>query len=253
MRCVTVDKHIAYQKLCEVLDLPGCPVCRLTLEAVASYLDQLMYADVNAINIRERLRLARGFCPEHARQVIEIGHALGVAIIYKDVIDNLIRALAAGHYRTPSLWRRVLEARDSVRACTATADLVSTLGPQQMCPACAERRMMEDVYLGTLNDHLEEDPEFLEAMRQSDGLCLSHFRRALELVRTQRAYEFLVELQLDQWQALSQELSEFIRKNDYRFRHEGFGAEGDSWLRAVQQIIGRWRVPRSTPPTSQPG
>jgi hypothetical protein len=239
-----VDKHIAYQKLCEASEQAGCPVCRLTLEAVASYLDHLMYADVNVIRLREQLRLARGFCPEHARQTLAIGHALGVAIIYKDVIDNLARALAAGRYQTPAPWHKLREARRDELATAATTETVSSLSAQRTCPACAERSMIEDVFLGTMDEHLDGDPPFVEILRQSEGLCLPHFRRALELVRSRRAYDVLADLQLGWWRSLSAELAEFIRKNDYRFRHEGFAEEGDAWLRAVRRVIGEWEEPR---------
>jgi len=32
--------------------------------------------------------------------------------------------------------------------------------------------------------------------------------------------------------------SEFIRKNDYRFRHETWGEERDAWLRAIAALAG---------------
>ncbi len=34
------------------------------------------------------------------------------------------------------------------------------------------------------------------------------------------------------------ELDESIRKNDYRFVSEGFGAEGDAWIRALERLSG---------------
>ena len=34
------------------------------------------------------------------------------------------------------------------------------------------------------------------------------------------------------------ELDEFIRKNDYRFMSEGFGSEGDAWIRAIERLSG---------------
>ncbi len=43
---------------------------------------------------------------------------------------------------------------------------------------------------------------------------------------------------LKSWQALRDELAEFIRKQDYRFRDEGLGAEGDAWIRAIAQVSG---------------
>ena len=39
--------------------------------------------------------------------------------------------------------------------------------------------------------------------------------------------------------ALSSEgCDEFIRKNDYRFMSEGFGSEGDAWIRAIECLSG---------------
>jgi len=39
-------------------------------------------------------------------------------------------------------------------------------------------------------------------------------------------------------ESLHRELAEFIRKNDYRFKDEGFGTESDSWKRAVHKLTG---------------
>jgi len=38
---------------------------------------------------------------------------------------------------------------------------------------------------------------------------------------------------------LRKELDEFERKHDYRFTKEGFGKEGDSWIRAIEKMIGK--------------
>jgi hypothetical protein len=32
---------------------------------------------------------------------------------------------------------------------------------------------------------------------------------------------------------------EFHRKHDYRFSKEKFGKEGDSWIRAIEKMIGK--------------
>jgi len=43
------------------------------------------------------------------------------------------------------------------------------------------------------------------------------------------------------WERLLAQLSEFIRKNDYRFRDEPVGEEGDAWLRAIAALAGAQR------------
>jgi hypothetical protein len=46
-------------------------------------------------------------------------------------------------------------------------------------------------------------------------------------------------VQLAHWESLIAELSEFVRKNDYRFQHEPVGREGSAWLRAVDAVSGQ--------------
>jgi len=38
------------------------------------------------------------------------------------------------------------------------------------------------------------------------------------------------------------DLQKFCRKRDYRFRKEGFGREGDSWIRVVNTMMGSREV-----------
>ena len=54
-----------------------------------------------------------------------------------------------------------------------------------------------------------------------------------------RALERLREVQRACLESLLAELSEFIRKHDYRFTGEGMGAEGTSWIRAVEMVAGK--------------
>jgi len=39
--------------------------------------------------------------------------------------------------------------------------------------------------------------------------------------------------------SIIEELKEFERKHDYRFSKEKFGKEGDSWIRAIEKLIGK--------------
>jgi hypothetical protein len=48
----------------------------------------------------------------------------------------------------------------------------------------------------------------------------------------------VVAAQRSVWERLYDELGEFIRKNDHRFRDETFGPERDSWRRALEAISG---------------
>ncbi len=142
-------------------------MCRLSLASVARSLDSLAYEQVNDVALREQLRASRGFCPHHAWQLAhQPSSALGVAIIYRDVLGEVMRileegssgGLLAGYRRKPTLASRLL--------------------PQASCPICANLADSEGRYLSTLIDHLPE-PDFAEIYLSHSGLCLPHLERAL--------------------------------------------------------------------------
>lgn len=69
------------------------------------------------------------------------------------------------------------------------------------------------------------------------GFCLPHLRQVTARLRGE-ALERLLQYQQERWEELRAELAEIVRKNDYRFQGEGFGAERDAWLRAVRAVVG---------------
>ena len=80
-------------------------------------------------------------------------------------------------------------------------------------------------------------------------LCLPHLCTALGSVRRRQHVQSLTEMALTQFITLEEELSELIRKSDYRFRGEPRGREAASWTRAAQLLAGapavRWSLRRA--------
>ena len=220
-----MSKDTLYFDLLDACAETGCPVCRLSLKSVQRYLDNVMYEYVSDPGMRADLRAARGYCNDHGWWLTRIhGHSLGIAITYHDVVNALLDAMES------------IPAGRSARQ--RAQELLKRLRPAAECPACAHRRTMEDLALGALLRHVE-DEGLTAALVRSDGLCLPHFLRALELVRDNNALARLVDLQRRTMGELHADLAEFMRKSDHRFRDEGFGKEGDSWLRAVGIVCGR--------------
>jgi len=172
--------------------------------------------------VRARLRKARGFCRTHAARLNRAGASLGIAVIQHDVIGALLAILQEG--------ARTHEPRQA-------ALLARNMGPQEACPACQHQKEMERLYLEALIKSVA-DPDIWQAYTTSAGLCLPHFRQALHQAHNAEVLAQLIQAQRGFWERLHGELAEFIRKNDYRFRDEGLGVEGDSWLRALTAIAG---------------
>jgi hypothetical protein len=156
------------------------------------------------------------------------GSALGIAILYRDLLRQAGRSLEGARFDAGGLLRR-----------GGAAAAVRALTPEKGCPACAHRDEMERLSLAAMLEALaKRDKGMQAALDGSAGLCLPHVRRALALARDEASFAFLRGLMEAKLNGLVAELDEFIRKNDYRFTHEGFGAEGDSWKRAIGVVVG---------------
>jgi len=238
-----LKQTIMFHEVLEACAQPGCPACRLALKSVEGYLDSLFYEFVNDAGIRQHLRRSLGFCREHAWLAIDarFADALGTGIIYHDLLRLLLRQVPYARKRlaarTYPAWfpagLRSFLARWQFRRQQEAIPFSST----ETCPACRQYQITSDIALSALLEFLG-DPRMLDAYRASSGLCLPHLRQAMEIERNLEAQFQLLELTLIKWTDLKGELHELIRKHDYRFIEQGFGAEGDSWKRAVAAIVG---------------
>ena len=224
-----MSRHSVFFEVEDALAKPGCPLCRLTTASVLQYFAALGYEQVNDVALRDELRANGGFCPRHAWLFWEqSGNRLGVAIIYRDVLANATRGLRGGRAAVSGLGRRV------------SSLFRSDAGPsdepeQRACTACRYERDAERRYRSTLLEHLGA-PDVRERFAASSGLCLPHLSRALTGSDGETGW-----LQQDAERrlgALVDELDEYIRKHDYRFRHEGFGTEEDAPRRAIERAVG---------------
>ncbi|OGO42349.1 MAG: hypothetical protein A2W36_01815 [Chloroflexi bacterium RBG_16_58_14] len=229
-----------YEDLIEACGQDGCPICRMEQTTVEKALKGLLFELTNDIQLREHLRTSFGFCREHARILFEHGKgdALGVSIIYNDVITNILRSLpdpaqagSAGG-GLPGLLQR---SRHGLGEQVAAA--VKALTPQQRCMLCQQEEETRQAAIKALAESLGDEP-FRRALEASEGLCLLHLRLALEAVPDAVSCAALLAISRKQLETLNAELAEFIRKNDYRFHDEGFGHEGDAWKRALNKISG---------------
>ena len=225
--------------LLEACRKPGCPVCRLEQRSVERYLDNQFYENVNKPAFRDGLRASLGFCNEHAWLAVDqrLGDALGFTIIYRDVINGILGRLEEQvPSRASRRWAVLLE-RMPIQVRSLMERMLYALTPQKRCPACQYREEVTHNMISVLLSELKA-AEMVNALQAPDGLCLTHLRLAVEHVKDVSACEMLVAIHREKLENLKTELTEFIRKSDYRFMAEGFGKEGDAWLRAIGMMVG---------------
>lgn len=230
-------------KLLEACREQGCPVCILEQRDLERYLDRQFYENVNSPAWRDSLRASLGFCHEHAWLAVDqrLGDALGFSIIYRDIVNSILNQLdentgtAPTSRRGTSLLKQIAEpARNLIEK------LLSALTPRKRCPVCEHRDEMTHNTLSVLVKELPGS-EMTAALQASEGLCLPHLRMTFEQIKDSSTGEKLLAIHREKFEGLRTELAEFIRKNDYQAVKEGFGREGDAWLRAVRLIVGNNR------------
>lgn len=219
---------LVFARVREALASGGCPVCRLVTHAVQRFLDNFLYERVNDPEIREELRASWGFCPHHAWALpAQRNPVLGVAIVYRDLVGTLRERLDD-----------VLRSRTRRRRATEAAVHLA-LRPAAPCPACLHRQRMEEVYVASLLEH-SADPEVRQALAGPAPLCLPHLIVAASVARSAEQLTRLLEDQRQALARLEADLSELVRKHDYRFRREGLTPDqGVSWTRALEVLSGR--------------
>jgi hypothetical protein len=235
-----------FSDLSEACSQPGCPICRLVRRAVEHFVQHMLYENVNDIPLRAQLRQNLGMCHTHAWLLLEpdMGDALGTAIIYNDVFTNILRHLPEPINPSPKMPQPTFLQR-FLRTLTERVKAArQALTPQGVCPACKQQDIYAHLSLAVLVKALQGESQ-ADVLAKSDGLCLSHLDQAFSMAHDVTVYNALVNASRKRYEILQGELAEFIRKNDYRFRGESFGSEGDSWRRVIGVSVGgRWVFPR---------
>ncbi len=228
------ERHTAYHMLLEAFAEQGCPACRIVETNLLRYLDLLIHENVNDVDFRAELRQAGGFCTTHAWWLVDRvrGAALGTAIMYRDVLHTLGQRLA-----TVTPGGGMLTGRRR-RSLTSLGGQFGAARNRSACPLCLNREREEEAFLGTFASNCR-DWRFMERYEMSDGLCFGHLERTIGKLRDDEALRVLLAAQTKIVERLLHELDEFQRKNDYRFHLEPFGAEVDSWQRAIELVNGR--------------
>jgi hypothetical protein len=232
------DKFIGFFRLLDACDKPGCPVCRCLQFDAEQYLEALLYEQVNDPDTQRRLYAPWGFCNWHAWMLRETPDpTFGSSIIYADLlrlaIDRLERRSLRRVIRPQGrfAWLRRLLAR---RRSPAPVELY---GRRASCPACQVVAESETRYLQAAMQFVD-DPQLDYARARSQGLCVPHVIRALELGAGSPRADRLIAQTLPKWAELRRDLLGFVTKHDYRNTKPFTEAEGTAYLRAFETLAG---------------
>jgi hypothetical protein len=204
---------------------------------------------------REKVVAARGFCNRHAHLLYKatresgVGDGLGYALYIKDVIKEITEQLAPlytnlSNDSKPSKSKMMFRRRKRTSVISvAGARAVKHMAQGQKCPICEHLSSMDQIYLHTLVQMLD-DEDFRIEFKSSKGLCLPHFVSAMQMVCINKlknpiyVAQALIDAETKCLQLVEHLLSEFIRKQSWDFRNEPSGQEVNANVLALNLLFG---------------
>jgi len=217
------EKQLTYFEVLDALkEAKECPLCLLEARGVRRYLEALLYESVNDPLTRDALLRSKGYCHRHAHLLLSLESPLGTALLYQDQVNFFLRLLKQKSGATSRVsWRKPH----------------SIWKGQTICPVCRVQAENRRRYVSGLLRGLSEK-EMRKAFENCPALCIPHFLIMMREAASDNLRHYILDIQQRKLSHLSYELKEFCRKYDYRFSHEPFGSERDSWRRAVNLIVG---------------
>jgi hypothetical protein len=206
-------KHTTYFNLLDALKEDGCPICALIKKSIRKSMDDFLYGQVNDPAIRKQIKESFGFCNRHAWQFQKLGNGFSLSIIYRSLSESLVDKIDKK------------EIRDFQRV-------------RSTCMICKESKETERRYMEVFIENYEE-LQLRSSFKDSFGFCLTHLLALLKLCKNKEISAEVLKIESAKIKHIIDELKEFERKYDYRFSKEEFGKESNSWIRAIEKLIGK--------------
>ena len=226
------SKSFTYIYLEDSFKEKGCPVCNVVDKYVKRYLDNFLYENVNSPSVRIQLRQTLGFCNQHAWQVAKVKDGLGISIVYEDLLETVLNNFNTYLKNNTTVVK-------SKKSLTSKNNLLAELINQKNnCPACKLSNEVEQNCILLILENIKE-PSFNRLYKNSTGLCLKHLKLLIDMSYDPKITQEILDIEKNNISKIISELQEYQRKHDYRFSHETFGEEKDSWLRAIEKVVGK--------------
>jgi hypothetical protein len=200
------ERHIPFFHLLDAARKPGCTLCRLIATDTRRYLESVLYGSVNDVGFRDEWRAARGYCHRHAWVLAEFGDALGISILYEDLVNTY----------GPDLLRS---------ACGSA------------CLLCANEKRDLLSWLRQIERDWTDD-ELRAALTVGDGLCGPHLRLAQRELRNREVRVGLRSASERALVKLSAELRALIQSFDYQHEPPKDERIKRAWRRAIENLVG---------------
>ncbi|MBN2352680.1 MAG: hypothetical protein JXD23_08950 [Spirochaetales bacterium] len=213
-----------------------CPVCILEKKNEAQNVKYFLGDSVMDPDTRVAAN-EKGFCVYHSELLFEGGHKLGLALMTHTYLARFLADLRRKRAEEPDA-----KARSKRPSVEWPAFFRAT---RSACLFCERLAATIDRYVFTIVYLYKKDEDFRKTFHASNGFCLPHLARALEMaeenlsgaIREEFTRELLA-LEEKRLAVLEGEIDWFTQKFDYRNQDKPWGNSADALPRVLQKLKG---------------
>ncbi len=217
----TLDKVIA-EELCT------CPFCLLQKQFDANELELILGASMMEPDIRIKTN-ELGFCTHHFEKMLTMKNRLGLALMLESHLNELRQEIFP---KFPPIT--------SQKAKAASKRLQNL---QNSCYICAKTELHMNKAMECAVYLADSEPEFFKKLSKQPYFCISHYRMMLDLgaVKMNKKkfsdfYDMISQVEKTYFDNLSEDVSWFCKKFDYRYTDEPWGNAKDSPERTLNLL-----------------
>jgi hypothetical protein len=207
----------------------GCVLCQVLRHKEQRSLFSFLYEGMMTPGACQEFLDGGGFCARHFRLAVLVSRSehlglLGMAMLCSRLVpaaEEVAEHAAKRHKRPIGLARSKQD---------------YGVWPGHACIFCRELRGTEEQLVRALEDLMDAE-EFSLPLSQH-GLCLRHTQLVLKGWKDEAKREWVLDVIRRYAAELTGDLKEFLRKHDYRYRHEPYGREKEIVKRCLEFLMG---------------
>jgi hypothetical protein len=228
-------QHLDTAPVLEAMRAGGeCPMCGLEKHNEDDYAQYFLGGSVMEVATRLEVN-QKGFCAQHLNMLFEADNRLGLALMERSHLIEVISRLK----NAPTPQRRLFK----------KAEVPD--GGWDTCTLCDRLEKTMRRYALTVAALWEKEPDFRGLLKDSRGFCLPHYEMiraeapgALSGRALEAFYTVLDEVEIQNLERLQREVDWFTQKHDYRNADKPWGDSRDSVERCAKKLRGNWPRPR---------
>ena len=213
----------------------GCPFCRLYNRLEANEIDIILGASMMEPDIRMKTN-EMGFCDVHFARLLGGKSKLGLGLILESHLADVRREITDG--KTASLFGR--KGQSAARKLNSLS---------RSCYICSKLEKTFEKMISNAVQFYSEDEKFRSTVQSVPYLCLPHLSMWLDSAKAElkKSYsDFYTEVSaptLSYFDSLSEDVSWFCKKFDYRYDEQPWGNSKDAVERAGKFLCGDLHQP----------